>query len=151
MSDDDGSATLPISWDEAREVVIVVLLSTTVLLLASPIVGWFDPRIGGAFDDDVGMITANVGPATGTLILAAGVLAATTPRADVIPALRRAVVIVASIVVIMGIIAITNQMVRPTGSGLAGRIQVVFGRSGPGTLMAGTARWLAMRVVPFDD
>ena len=38
-----------------------------------------------------------------------------------------------------------------TRSGLAGRIQVVFGRSGPGTLMAGAARWLALRVVPFDD
>ena len=151
MGDESSSSELPISWDEAREIAIVVLIGSAALMLASPIVGWFDPRIGGTFADDVAMITSNVGSSTGIMLIGAGVLVATTPRHDVVPALRRAVVILASIAVLMGVVAIVNQMVRTTGSGFAGRLQVIFGRSGPGTMLAATARWLALRVIPFDD
>ena len=75
MGDESSSSPLPISWDEAREVAIVVLIGSAALMLASPIVGWFDPRIGGTFADDVAMITSNVGSST------SGLCCVTTPIA----------------------------------------------------------------------
>lgn len=149
VTDDDRD--LPISWDEAREVVVVVTTLTALLLLLSPVVGFFDDRFPRAFGDDVAELTRNAAPSTGIVILLAAVLLATTPRADVIPALRVAVAVVATIIAAAGMAAITVELTRASAAGVGSRLQSVFGRSGPGTMLAVCARWLVMRVEAFDD
>lgn len=150
MAADDDS-NLPISWDEAREVVVVVTTLTAVLLLLSPVVGFFDNRFPGALGDDIAELTRNAAPSTGIVILLAAIVVATTPREDVVPALRTAVVVVATIIVVAGVTAIMVELTRASAAGVGSRLQSVFGRSGPGAILAGCARWLAQRVEPFDD
>jgi hypothetical protein len=58
--------------------------------------------------------------------------------------------VVASLAVAMGLLAIVVELTRVSGAGLAARLQSVFGRPAPATMVAGLSRWLAMRVVPFD-
>ena len=150
-SDVDGP--LPVSWDEAREVVVLVLVAAASIHLLSPVVGFIDNRnrFPGSWVDDVAELTRNVGPTAGTLLLGAAVLVATTPPADVVPTLRRMVAVVALIAAVGGVIAVVVELTRASPAGVASRLQTVFGRGGPGTMLAITARWLALRVVPFDD
>lgn len=153
MADDRPDDTdLPVSWDEAREVLIVVLLVAAVLYIISPFIGFFDTRLqGGTFGDDVAFLTRQVSPSSGTMLLLAGILIATTPPGDVVPALRRAVIVIAGVAVFIGFIAVVVELTRVSGSGMAARLASAFARSVPGALLAGAGRWLAMRVVPFDD
>ena len=152
MADRSNDRDLPISWDEAREVVIVVLLVAASLYIISPIVGWLDPRVrNAAFADDLAFMARNVSPSSGLMLLGAGVLLATTPRSDVVPALRRAVVLIAGTAVLVGVVAMIVELTRVSGSGMSARLQTIFGRSGPGVLLAATTRWLALRVESFDD
>ncbi|MEM9468127.1 MAG: hypothetical protein AAGA90_22350 [Actinomycetota bacterium] len=150
MADEERTPDLPISWDEAREVVVVVLLASAVLRLLGPLAGFIDDR-WGAFSDDVAELTRNASPTTGLMVLAAGVLIATTPRNAVVPSLRRATVVVASIVLLEGVIAIGIELTRVSGAGVLGRLETIFSRFLPAVLFAGTGRWLAAKVVPFDD
>ncbi len=150
MADEARDADLPVSWDEAREVVIVVLLVAAVMRMLGPLVGFIDDR-WGAFSDDVAELTRNANGTTGIMVFAAGVLIATTPRTDVVPALRRATTIVAAIVLLQGVIGIAIELTRVSGAGFLGRLETVFARFVPAVLLAGAARWLAARVVPFDD
>jgi len=46
-------------------------------------------------------------------------------------------------------VAIVIELTRASGVGFTGRLQTIFGRSGPGVLLAATGRWLALRVEPF--
>ena len=149
--DSPGDGALPISWDEAREVVIVVTTAAAALILLGPVVGFFDGRYTWSFGDDVAEVTRNASPTAGLLILVAGLVVATTPPTDVVPVLRRSVAIVALLIAIFGVAAVTVELTRPSAVGVAGRLQSVMGRSGPGAMLAATARWLALRVVPFDD
>lgn len=151
MADHDASSDeLPISWDEAREVVIVVCTAAAAIMLLGPVVGYLDDRFSGfSLGDDVAELTRNANPSTGILILLAAVIIAVTPASDVVPVLRRSVAIVALVITMFGVAAITVELTRPTGAGVAGRLQIVMSRSGPGAMLAGTARWLALRVVPF--
>lgn len=150
MSDEPRSSELPISWDEAREVVIVILLVGTVLRLLGPLSGFIDDR-WGVFADDLAELTRNASPTTGMMVLAAAVLVATTPRADMVPTLRTATVAVSWLVLVEGFIAVILELTRVSGTGVLGRLESVFSRSLPALLFAGTARWLAARVIPFDD
>jgi len=142
---------LPISWDEAREIVIVVSTAAAVLLMLSPVIGFFEGRFPGAFGDDVAELTRNAAPTTGLLVLLAATLIATTPRDEIVPALRTAVGIVAFVVAAAGVAAMTVELTRPSASGVFARLQSIFGRSGPGAMLGATARWLVLRVEPFDD
>ncbi len=149
----DADGPLPVSWDEAREVVVIVLVAAAVLHLLSPVVGFIDNRnrFPGSWVDDVSELTRNVGPTAGTLLLGAAILVATTPPADVVPMLRRIVAVVALVAAIGGVLAVVVELTRASPAGVASRLQTVFGRGGPGAMLAITARWLAMRVVPFGD
>ena len=149
-ADDASDDELPISWDEAREVVIVVTTAAAAVMLLAPVVGYLDDRFSGfSLGDDVAELTRNAGPSTGLLILAAALVVAVTPPTDVVPTLRRAVAVVALVIVIFAVAAMTVELTRPSGAGVAGRLQIVMSRSGPGAMLAGTARWLTLRVVPF--
>lgn len=148
-ADDSPGDALPISWDEAREVVIVVATAAAALILLGPVVGFFDGRYAWSFGDDVAEVTRNASPTAGLLILVAGLVVAVTPPTDVVPILRRSVAIVALLIAIFGVAAVTVELTRPSVVGVTGRMQSVMGRSGPGTMLAVTARWLALRVVPF--
>lgn len=150
MSEPVADEDLPISWDEARELIIVILLAGAVLRLLGPIAGYVDDN-WGTFSDTLAELTRNAAPTTGLMVLGAGVLIATTPRNDVVPALRRATIIVATLVLLSGAIAIFVQLTRVSSAGVFGRLETVFSRSGPAVLFAGAGRWLALRVVPFDD
>ena len=147
----DADGPLPVSWDEAREVVVVVVVAAAVIHVLAPVVGFIDNRFPGSWVDHLAELTRNVGPTTGTLLLGAAVLVATTPRADVVPALRRIVAVVALVVAVGGVVAVVVELTRASPTGVAARLQTVFGRGGPGAMLAITARWLALRVVPFDD
>lgn len=142
---------LPISWDEAREVVVVVLLAAAALRVVSPFLGYLESRVGGALADDIAEVTRNADVFTGMLLLGAGCLIATTPVVDIVPALRRAGVLMATVVAVMAGWALVVELTRASGSGVLGRLQSVFGRSGPGLILATTSAWLARRVVPFSD
>lgn len=149
-ADDSPADELPIPWDEEREVVIVVTAAAAALVLLGPVVGYIDDRFSGfSLGDDVAELTRNASPSTGLLILAAALVVAVTPPVDVVPALRRGVAGVALVIVIFAVAAMTVELTRPSGAGVAGRLQIVMARSGPGGMLAATARWLALRVVPF--
>jgi len=149
--DSADDSELPVSWDEAREVVVVVLLTAAVLRILSPFLGYLDAGVGGALADDIAEITRNADVFTGILLLGAGCLIATTPAVDVVPALRRAGVLIATAIAVMAAWALVIELTRASGSGVLGRLQSVFGRSGPGLMLAATSAWLARRVIPFAD
>ena len=92
MSDDTESSALPVSWDEAREALIVVLLVCAVLRMLGPLSGFIDER-WGVFSDDLAELTRNASPTTGLMVIGAAVLVATTPQVDLVPSLRTATVI----------------------------------------------------------
>ena len=150
MAGDETESDLPVSWDEAREVLVVVLLASAVLRLLSPFVGFLNDR-WGVFSDEVAELVRNANSTTGLMVLGAGVLIATTPRTAVVPALRRATVVIGSIVVLQGIVGIIIELTRASAAGVLARLVTVFGRFLPGVLLAGAGRWLAAKVVPFDD
>jgi len=150
MSDDTESSALPVSWDEAREALIVVLLVCAVLRLLGPLSGFIDER-WGVFSDDLAELTRNASPTTGLMVIGAAVLVATTPQVDLVPSLRTATVVIAWVVTLQAGAAILLDLWRVSGTGVLGRLEPIFGRSLPALLLAGTGRWLASRVVPFDD
>ena len=150
MSDDTESSAPPVSWDEAREALIVVLLVCAVLRMLGPLLGFIDER-WGVFSDDLAELTRNASPTTGLMVIGAAVLVATTPRVDLVPSLRTATVAIAWIVILQAGAAILLDLWRVSGTGVLGRLESIFGRSLPALLLAGTGRWLASRVVPFDD
>ena len=76
---------------------------------------------------------------------------ATTPQVDLVPSLRTATVVIAWVVTLQAGAAILLDLWRAPGTGVLGRLEPIFGRSLPALLLAGTGRWLASRVVPFDD
>jgi len=153
MAEEEGAdeASLPISWDEGRELLVVALLAAVVMYLLSPTLDVIDRGSPGGFGDDLAVITRNAAPTAGLMLIGAGVLMATTPPVDVVPALRTAVVIVAGLAVALGIVAITVALTRPSASGVLPRLVTVTGRSGPGTILAAISSWLARRVVPFPS
>ena len=60
MSDDTESSALPVSWDEAREALLVVLLVCAVLRMLGPLSGFIDER-WGVFSDDLAELPRSVG------------------------------------------------------------------------------------------
>ena len=130
---------------------MVVLLTTAVLRVLSPFLGYLDAGVGGALADDIAEVTRNADVFTGILLLGAGCLIATTPSVDVVPALRRAGVLISTAIAVLAGWALVIELTRVSGSGMLGRLQSVFARSGPGLILAATSSWLARRVVPFGD
>lgn len=147
--DDRGPA--PVSWDEAREIVALVLSLCATFMALGPVAFRL---IDGQWDRN-GLRSALQGsasPSTGIVILAAAVLVATTPAVDVTPRLRRIVSLVATIVVILAIVHILDLLFAESAGGVRRfftRFATILWRPAPTALMGGMAGWLARRVVPF--
>ena len=147
--DDPGPA--PVSWDEAREVIALVLGFCAAAMALSPLAFRL---IDGQWDRD-GFRSALQGattPSTGLVVLGAAVIVATTPAADVTPRLRGFVNLVALVVVALCVIHILDLLFADSAGGVRRfftRFATVLWRPAPAGLMAGMASWTALRVVPF--
>lgn len=148
--DDAGSRSLPVAWDEARELLALVLLVAASMIVVAPSIRYLGAGRGFGFRDDLSTYLGNIGPTVGILLLASAVLVATTPAADLVPALRTAVLVVAATVTVLGVAAILLEITESLPADSA-RIHIasIFTFRGPGTILSGTAAWMALRVRPF--
>ena len=149
--DDLGPA--PVSWDEAREIVALVLSLCAALMALAPVAFRL---IDGQWDRN-GLRSALQGattPVTGLVVLGAALVVATTPAADVTPRLRWIVNLVAAVVVTLCVIHILDLLFDESAGGLRRfftRFPTILWRPAPTALMAGLAGWMARRVVPFPS
>ncbi|MEQ8843115.1 MAG: hypothetical protein RIB98_19230 [Acidimicrobiales bacterium] len=146
--DDLGSG--PVAWDEARELVALVLSLAALLVTVAPILG----RVIDGQLDRAGLGSALTGatPTTGLFVLGAAVLVATTPAVDVTPRLRSTVVGVSTIVCLVALLAALDILFSDSSGGVRHfftRFPTILRFSGPAALLSGTAAWVARRVVPF--
>ena len=147
------SAPGVVPWDEAREVVALVLTLCAALMVLAPIAF----RLIDGQADRAGFRSALQGasaPVVGVVILGAAVLIATTPAADVTPRLRSMVTVVAWLVIAVSVMTIVDLLFAETAGGMRRfftRFPTILWRSAPTALMAGVAAWTAWRVVPFPD
>jgi hypothetical protein len=139
-----------VPWDEAREVVTLVLAIAAVLMALAPIA--FRLIDGQSGREAFRSALTGAGPTTGLVTLAAAVLIAMTPAVDVTPGLRVTVFRVSVLVLVLALLSIFEMLFAEP----AGGVRVFFNRfptilrfSGPGALFSGTAAWLARRVVAF--
>jgi hypothetical protein len=136
-----------VPWDEAREVLSMVLLIAAVGYVTGPLVRHLAVDSQFEFWDDLRVILSNVNITTGLLLIAAAITICVPPREDTVPALRRSVWVVATIVTVLGIVAMINVLTaRSAADSVFLRISLVLVASGPGTLLAGLAAWLVDRV-----
>jgi len=144
---DDGDDVPVVPWDEAREVLAVVLLLAAVLYIGGPVVRYLAADRQFGFWDDLRVMLSNINVSSGLLLVGAAVTICTAPRGDTVPVLRRAVSIVATVVTVFGIFAIINVLTATTADdSVALRIAQVMLSSGPGAMLAGVAAWLVDRV-----
>ena len=143
----------PIAWDEAREVMVVVLLAAALMVVIGPLIGWLGAD-DGRFDRVViSSALTGVRVGSGLALVGAAVLVCTTPSVDVVPGLRTAVVLVGAVCAALG--AIRIGLVLTEDSAATGidviwdKLRLVLSFSGPGVLLSGASAWLAHRVVPF--
>ena len=146
----DNFGPAPVPWDEARELVAIVLSLVAVLIAVSPIL---IRLIDGQLDRN-GFRSALTGatPTTGLLTLGAAVLVATTPAADVTPRLRSLVTGACLIVCAIGVLASFDVLFADAAGGVRHfftRFPTILRFSGSAALLSGTAAWVARRVVPF--
>ena len=139
-------------WDEAREVLVVVLLAAATMNVAAPIVRW--PTNDDMWDQLVVLSAlSNVSVSAGLLLLGAAGVIATTPGVDVVPRLRRITTQASAVVTVLGVVAIALTLTADTAvtgvDDVLQKLGSVMSRSGPGTLLAGAAAWTARQVVPF--
>lgn len=141
----------PVSWDEAREVVALGLTLCAALMALAPIA---NRLIDGQLDRWAwnGTLASSTQPVVAYAILGAALLVATTPAADVAPATRRAVSLVATLVLVLAVILIFDILFGPTAGGVRQffrRFPTALRFPVPTALMAAMAGWMARRVVPF--
>ena len=141
---------MAVAWDEAREVLVVVLLAAALLHVVAPMIRYAGIGHRSWWEDLYGAF-ANVNPLAGILLLGAAVAVCTTPAADMVPRLRRSVLLGRG----HGDRArcpCGHQ--RPVCGRLlampaALRLAAVAWRPGPAVLLSGSAAWMARRVVLF--
>lgn len=139
---------LAVAWDEAREVLVVVLLGAALLHVAAPMIRYAGIDRRYPWWDDLHSALTNVNAITGLLLIAAAVAVCTTPAADMVPRLRQTVYWVSLIVALLGVLAIINVLSVPSaGDATAMRLAVVAWRPAPAVLLSGCAAWMARRVV----
>lgn len=138
------------AWDEAREVLVVVLLATALLHLVAPMIRYAGLERRYSWWEDLYSALSNVGPTTGLLLLAAAVAVCTTPAADLVPRLRQAVYWASVATAALAVLAVVNVLsVSSAGDAAALRLAVVAWRPGPALVLSGSAAWMARRVVLF--
>ena len=148
----DGGADA-VAWDEAREILVVVLLAATVMKLLGPVMAWLQVDDGRFDRDVVTSALTGVNGVSGLMLMGAAVLICTTPQVDVVPVLRTAVLAVAGVTTLLGIVLILSTLT--SGSAATGldavwdKLRSILSFSAPGTLLAATSAWMARRVVPF--
>lgn len=137
----------PVPWDEARELLVIVITAAALLWILQPVVEVLTDGVGYGLTDDLQIALRHVDPVGGALVLAAAVVLASTPAVDVVPSLRRGLGVVAAMVTVAGIVALGVELVGQSAAVEATtRLQAVMARSGPGTLLSATAWWMAARV-----
>ena len=140
---------MAVAWDEAREVLVVVLLAAALLHIVAPMIRYAGIGHRSWWEDLYGAL-ANVNPLAGILLLGAAVAVCTTPAADMVPRLRRSVYWAAVTVTALGVLAVINVLSVPSaGDAAALRLAAVAWRPGPAVLLSGSAAWMARRVVLF--
>ncbi len=136
------------AWDEAREVLVVVLLATALLHVVAPMIRYAGIDRRYPWWDDLHSALTNVNTLTGLLLVGAAVAVCTTPADDMVPRLRQSVYWASVVVALLGVLAIVNVLSVPSaGDATAMRLAVVAWRPGPAVLLSGCAAWMARRVV----
>jgi hypothetical protein len=142
-----GDRAAVVSWDEAREVLTVVLLTAALGYLTGPLVRQFASDDGYELWDDLRFVLGNIDVVSGMLLVGAALVVCTAPADATVPALRRAASLLAKAVTVLGIVAMINVLTaRSAADSVFLRISLVVVASGPGTLLAGLAAWLVDRV-----
>ena len=147
MAGERDRRPLAVAWDEAREVLVVVLLATALLHVVAPMIRFagIDRRYPW---DDLHSALTNVNALTGLMLVGAAVAVCTTPADDMVPRLRQSVYWTSVVVALLGVLAIINVLSVPSaGDATAMRLAVVAWRPGPAVLLSGCAAWMARRVV----
>lgn len=130
----------------------MVLLVAAVGHVTGPLLRHFASDSRFEFWDDLRVILSNINIATGLLLVGSAITICTTDRENTVPALRRAVSVVATVVTVFGIVAMINVLTaRSAADSVLLRISLVMVASGPGTLLAGLAAWLVDRVEVRPD
>lgn len=147
----DRRGPAPVSWDEARELIALVLAVCAASMALAPLAF---RAIDGQLDRDGfrSALSGATAPITGLVVLAAAIVVGTTPAADVPPRLRRLVAGVATIVAVLAVAAVLDLLFAETAGGVRRfftRFATILWRPAPTALMAGVAAWTARRVVPF--
>lgn len=143
-----GRRPLPVAWDEAREVLAVVLVVASLLHVVAPMIRYVGIDRRYPWWDDLHSALTNVNVLTGLLLVGAAVTVCTTPAADMVPRLRLWVYWTSVAVGLLGVLAIVNVLSVPSaGDATAMRLAVVAWRPGPAVLLSGCAAWMARRVV----
>ena len=148
MADEREHRPVAVAWDEAREVLVVVLLATALLHVVAPMIRYAGIDRRYPWWDDLHSALTNVNALTGLLLVGAAVAVCTTPAADMVPRLRQSVYWTSVAVGLLGVLAIINVLSVPSaGDATAMRLAVVAWRPGPAVLLSGCAAWMARRVV----
>ena len=148
MAGERDRKPLAVAWDEAREVLAVVLLAAALLHMVAPMIRYAGMDRRYSWWEDLHSTLTNVNVLTGILLLGAAVAVCTTPAADTVPRLRQSVYWASVAVALLGVVAIINVLSVPSaGDATAMRLAVVAWRSGPAVLLSACAAWMARRVV----
>ena len=148
MAGERDRRPLAVAWDEAREVLVVVLLATALLHVVAPMIRYAGIDRRYPWWDDLHSALTNVNTLTGLLLVGAAVAVCTTPADDMVPRLRQSVYWASVVVALLGVLAIVNVLSVPSaGDATAMRLAVVAWRPGPAVLLSGCAAWMARRVV----
>ena len=148
MAGERDRRPLAVAWDEAREVLVVVLLAAALLHVIAPMIRYAGIDRRYPWWDDLHSALTNVDALTGVLLVAAAVAVCTTPADDMVPRLRHSVYWTSVAVGLLGVLAIINVLSVPSaGDATAMRLAVVAWRPGPSVVLSGCAAWMARRVV----
>ena len=148
MAGERDRRPLAVAWDEAREVLVVVLLATALLHVVAPMIRYAGIDRRYPWWDDLHSTLTNVNALTGLLLVGAAVAVCTTPASDMVSRLRQSVYWASVAVALLGVLAIINVLSVPSsGDATAMRLAVVAWRPGPAVLLSGCAAWMARRVV----
>ncbi len=150
MDNGDDRRASAVAWDEAREILVVVLLVAALLHLVGPMVRY--TTLDHEYWQWSGLFQAltNVNALTGLLLLGSAVAVCTTPAADMVPRLRKWVFWAAAAVAVMGVVLTVNILTTSSYGTTAGtRLAAVIWVPAPATVLSGTAAWMARKVVLF--
>ena len=148
MAGERDRRPVAVAWDEAREVLAVVLLAVALLHVIAPMIRYAGMERRYSWWEDLHSTLTNVNALTGIMLVGAAIVVCTTPADDMVPRLRQSVYWTSVAVALLGVLAIINVLSVPSaGDATAMRLAVVAWRSGPAVLLSGCAAWMARRVV----